>query len=498
MLSAWKASKLNLLEAGEVNAAIANQRELDSSPRPIVAASCTGPKVRRSSFTTGLVALLGGQIACAAVAVVIEICYARFLGPAGRGQVSLCLMAIYTLALLAGLGGEIPITTWAADPMRRPKGWFSSVLLCGLIGSIATGAIWAVVFWEWHPRFLRGITSPLAALVLAAVPVTVLIGYFNAALMGHEQFRAGAILSFAAQVAELAGVGILLLIFGRTAEMALLGYAFGLLSGVVIAAVILRKFLRGVWTSLPSVRSLVAALSFGVRGQLGNVATLFNYRLDVFIVNYFLNPAQVGLYTLGVVISESLWQIPRAVAVALLPRTARTIYEGATEFTCAVTRQVLVIACLSGLAIAVASPLAIPLLFGARFSPSVSVIWWILPGTISLSLAKVMSADLAARGKPEYSSICAFLSLAVTVVLDFTLIPWMGIRGAALASSIAYLVHTVLVAIALKRVLGVSWKFLLVPSYAEWTAYKQAWLRMKAWLRPTSIQPPASETNAGP
>jgi O-antigen/teichoic acid export membrane protein len=315
------------------------------------------------------------------------------------------------------------------------------------------------------------------------------LNYLAATLNGQERFGVSASVAVASQLTELAGVAVLLLLVARTAEMGFLGYLIGLAVGVAITIFVVRGFLRSVWDGWPRFTSFASALSLGVRGQLGNVATLFNYRLDVFVVNAFLNTAQVGIYSLGVVISESLWQIPHAAAVALFPRTARTLALGATEFTCAIIRQVLIISCLSGIAIAVVSPIAVPLIFGSRFSGSVSVIWWILPGTVSLSLAKVMSADLAARGKPEYSSICSFVALAVTVALDFTLIPRMGIRGAALASSIAYLVHTVLVAIAIKRVLGVNWKLLLMPSYDEWAVYKQAWLRLKLWLRSAAIGP---------
>jgi Na+-driven multidrug efflux pump len=115
------------------------------------------------------------------------------------------------------------------------------------------------------------------------------------------------------------------------------------------------------------------------------------------------------------------------------------------------------------------------------------VIWWILPGTIALSLGKVISADLAARGKPEFSSIFAFISLAVTVVLDFLLIPRMGIQGAALASSAAYLADSALLAITLKRILKVTWKALLIPTSAEFIAYQNAWRRLSAQLRANAI-----------
>lgn len=265
--------------------------------------------------------------------------------------------------------------------------------------------------------------------------------------------------------------------------MALLGNLAGLIAGAAAAALLLGKSLRGMGGVSRAWKHVLPALSLGTRGQLGNLATFFNYRLDVFIVNAFLNPAQVGLYAVGVVVSEALWQVPNAAAVALLPRTARTLNGDSTLFTCSIVRQVLLIACGSGLLLALVSPLVIPLFFGAAFRESVSVIWWILPGTIALCVGKVISADLAGREKPQYSSIFALLSLAITVVLDVKLIPLMGIRGAALASSVAYFVDSLLLAIALRHELRVSWRFLLIPSRSEIVALRMAPLRLFSWIQ---------------
>jgi len=67
----------------------------------------------------------------------------------------------------------------------------------------------------------------------------------------------------------------------------------------------------------------------------------------------------------------------------------------------------------------------------------------LLPGVILLGLAKILFADILGRGYPQYSSIISGSSLVITIVLDLTLIPRMGITGAALASSVAYTFHFV-------------------------------------------------------
>jgi O-antigen/teichoic acid export membrane protein len=449
----------------------------------------------RPSFLSNLLALLSGQLGCAVLGVATEICYARLLGPSGRGQVSLCMMAIALGVLVGGLGGEIPVIVWTADANRRTSDWLPAVMFSGFAGCVIAVVAWLYIYIHWRPAFLTGITWPLAVIVIASVPLTVFDAYLTAILTGLERFRVRATLALVDQFAGLLFFAVLAFALGRTAESAMVGNLLGLLVGAILVGSVLRRVLRDSWKLRLAHKELGAALSLGLRGQFGNLAAFFNYRLDVFIVNYYLDPAQVGLYAVGVVVSEALWQIPQAAAIALTPRTARTLDSGATEFTCFIMRQVLLISVASGLLLAILSPLLVPLIFGVAFTSSVSVIWWILPGTIALSLAKVASADFAARSKPEYSSLYSFAALLATVALDFTLIPRMGIRGAALASSVAYALDAVLLLATLHYQLKVTWMALLIPQAADFDSYRQPWLNLVSRLKLSRASAPAGRWN---
>lgn len=400
-------------------------------------------------------------------------------------------MAIGFGVLVGGLGGEIPLIIWTADSKKRPQSWLPAIVSWATMGCIIAIALWAVIYWRWHPAYLKGVTPPLAAIVLATIPCNIAFVYMMAILTGGERFRLQAGLGIIDQAAGLAGFAAFFFLFGRNAEAAMVGNLVGLLAGTAIALALLQGVFRNQWDTRSGGAKIRTGLLTGLRGQFGNVATYFNYRLDVFIVNYFLNPTQVGLYALGVLISEGLWQIPQAVSLVLFPRTARTIGDEATRFTCLIVQQVFVISCIFGIAIVVASPVLVPLIFGARFAASVAVIWWIMPGTIALSVGKVAAADLAGRGKTGYSAVFAFITLAVTVTLDLILIPRFGIRGAALASSAAYFTDAVLLVIALKHELKVPWKAFFLPSLAEFAPYHHAWLRFRhaVWSAPSSANP---------
>ena len=440
----------------------------------------------RSGFLSNLTAVLGGQLSCAVVALLIQACYARLLGPAGRGEISLCLMVIAFGVLVGGLGSQYPLAIWTAESKRKSSEWLPAITWIAILGCVLVSALWTIVYWKWHPTFLKGLTPSSAIIATAGISVGVLFTNLMSMLTGLERFRLRAALGLSQQVIGLLCLGLLVFFFGAKPNVALLSNQLGILICSLITVIFLHDYWGSAWDFGAARRKFAGALNLGLRGQPGNLATFFNYRLDVFVVNYFLDTTQVGLYAVGVLVAEGLWQIPQAASLTLLPRTARTLNAGATQFTCMVIRHVVLVACATGAALALLSPFAVPLIFGARFTPSVPVIWWILPGTIALSVAKVICADLAGRAKPEFSSICACTSLVVTIALDLLLVPRMGINGAALASSVAYTAQTILLAIALKQHLRVSWKSLLVPSLDELAAYRLTWLRFKARLRPAS------------
>lgn len=444
----------------------------------------TAPK---NQFIINTATILSAQVGRAFTSLLLEVVYARFLGPGGRGQLSLCMMVLGCGVLVGGLGGEIPIMLWSADEKRKTSEWLPSVILCGLLGSALACGIWALLFWWWRPVFLRGIDPALALLLLVAIPLSIFGTYALSLLIGLNRVRERSLLVVLNQIVTLVAALTFLYLFRPSAELGMLAF----LVGVVVALFLARGFLRThlqIWgAGRGGFSNVGTALGLGLRGQLGNVATYFNYRLDVFVVNYYLSTAAVGLYAVGVMVSEAIWQVPNAAAMALVPRTARQLDRAGVEFTCLVCRQVFSLAVLMAILVAALSAWVIPLIFGEAFRASVPVIWWILPGTVALAVSKVMCADLLARGMPEYSSVFAFVTLIVTVALDLLLIPRMGIQGAALASSVAYFTNSALVAMVLKRKLGATWRALLVPSLTELVPYRQVWDRVVGRLRPTAV-----------
>jgi len=438
--------------------------------------------VPRLGFVPNTLIILAAQGGRTILAVVLEICYARLLGPAGRGQLTLSLMIIALASVVGGLGGEIPIVLWTADHRKGPAGGLPVVYFCGLTASGLVGILWVITFYVWAPSFLRGITPHLALVVLASIPLFILFSFMAATLTGAERFTERSGILLGQQFAVVIVVVVLLLGFHGHAASALLANFMGTLAASLAAIIVLRKTSILLTPISLNKGTLRDGLSLGLRGQLGNLVSFFNYRLDVFILNYFRNTAAVGIYSLGVIISEALWQVPNAVSTALLPRTARDQSEGSSQFTCLVIRQVLAITTVGAVIVGRLAPFVVPRVFGARFSGSVAAIWLLLPGIVGLAVSKVACADLAGRHRPEYGSLGAVICLVITVVLDFLLIPSLGIPGAAIASSAAYLTEMLVVVTALCSVARLGWKDLF-PRWKDLAYYEDLVNRLKTLVR---------------
>jgi O-antigen/teichoic acid export membrane protein len=89
--------------------------------------------------------------------------------------------------------------------------------------------------------------------------------------------------------------------------------------------------------------------------------------------------------------------------------------------------------------VAVAAPVLLPLLYGPAFRAAIVPTWILLVGMAGGAVYGVLTAFLSGIGRPGLTSIAQGAGLAVTVALDLTLIPHLGIVGASIASTLSYL-----------------------------------------------------------
>jgi O-antigen/teichoic acid export membrane protein len=427
-------------------------------------------------FNVNLVFL--SQVAIYGFAFGLRVVLARGLGDSGLGTYSLFFIFILVAGGIANLGvglGNIYFLNKRTFTYR--------VLLSNSLAVLAWATIvgWLFLFaWAaaFGPElFVSGDAYWLYGLALPAVVAYSLLTSF---LHGESRFVSltgvavtqGA-LSFGA-VALLWAAGEL----DVTTAIAAWTGSFLVADLLCLALVGVRHIDVGI-IIIPRWAALRDQVTYGVQGQAANMAALFNYRLDQFLVAAFVSTAGVGHYTVAVGLAESVWWISSSVAVVMLPRLTAMEDEEAQELTPLVARNTLLISALAAVGLVIVSPFAIQVLFGSEFYPeALSPLVFLMPGIVAASATRVLGSYLFSRGRIIYNTLATFIALGATIALDLALIPLLEVDGAAIASSIAYVLALVATVHWYRRVSGRSAAEALIWRPADREYYARAFNRL--------------------
>jgi O-antigen/teichoic acid export membrane protein len=135
-------------------------------------------------------------------------------------------------------------------------------------------------------------------------------------------------------------------------------------------------------------------------------------------------------------IAERLLFLTQATSTILFPSASSSSIQ--REKTPILSRLNFTAVFVSSVLIGVTAYWLVPLLFSADYNNSVLPLVVILPGIISLSVSKILSADFISRGLPQYSLYVSLLNFCLNISFNVILIPRMGIAGAALSSTMSY------------------------------------------------------------
>lgn len=241
-------------------------------------------------------------------------------------------------------------------------------------------------------------------------------------------------------------VAALFVIGSLTLAGAIAAAAVGPLAAAALLLVLLRRsgsVLRPSWR--PTL--LAKALRIGLVAQLGYLLVALAQRVDQILVLRFSGAQDAGRYSVALTLSQLVAYGAGAVSTVSFARVAYAP-DGAWQPTLALmARRILVVSILASVGFMLVMPSVIPLLFGREFGPAVGPALLLLPGAVAGGLQWVLCRGLLARGRQGAMLLSFASTLRLMVVLDLVVIGRHGAAGAAVVSSGATVVGTV-VAIA--------------------------------------------------
>ncbi|MBF6601082.1 MAG: polysaccharide biosynthesis C-terminal domain-containing protein [Dehalococcoidia bacterium] len=418
---------------------------------------------------------------------------AQALGPSGRGVYAIFVLSAGFAQLVLGLG----MGSAAIYFINRRE-----LAVRDVVSAAQVSVLWSIAV----TGVLVAVVAPLAGsgaigggvpvwLFLFAVPALVESAVLRLILQGMSRFAEMGMATVLHPLVMLALVAAAMAAGSPTPGQVIVFWTIGHVCAAAFA--LSRIGLRQIdlaQIARPRLGTIRRLARFGLQGESGNALQLLNYRLDQYIVRGFVGLAGVGIYAVGVSMSEGVFLLANAVAIVLVPRLTSADAENAGAITPVACRNTMLMAAAGAAVLAAAAAWVIPPVFGSGFRDSVQALWWLLPGTVALTGSKILTSYIFSRGRPLVNTMITVASLAVTLVALFVLVPAFGVDGAAAASSLAYATHFAVALYAYRRLSGQPVLGAIVPRVSDVRLYTDALRGVLSRLAGRTPLPEASPT----
>ena len=366
---------------------------------------------------------------------------ARMLGPAGKGDFA-AVSAFFGLTLLVfeiGIGSSVVYLVskereTRADVVRTAG---AILLPLGILATLATEIVGASLQGGSSGRATAFMVLPIAILAsFMLAPPTSALQALDLRRWNHMRLTQPLIFLILTVGAELT----------TTLSVTLL---VNLLSVSLI--------LQAVWTWKVANRlqirhgrfnteSLKPMLKFGASNMAATAPNALNSRVDQLILAVMVPASALGQYSVAVSISILATPLITAFGYVAFPSLARG--ESVQDTIKLVTRGSLLLSITICGVIAACGPWLVPLLLGRAYH-SVTILLLILaPGAAVVAVNQVLGDVVRGLGRPGIVARCEWLGLVCTVIGLLLLVPRWGAVGAAVTSTVTYLVVFILLRVS--------------------------------------------------
>lgn len=398
------------------------------------------------------------QIVILILTLIGNIIIVRLLGASGKGTIALLQSYFSISAAILILGMSEGNIYYLGNQRFQHRDVFSSVIFHTIAISVIF-MIFSVIAANWIlSHFLKNINTEYYFTALCIFPALFFLLHTTTMLLGHKNIVGYNIANVSRYLLILLFQILLIPKYGIMG--ALVATVIGFIAADIAAVSFLSHY--GCPTVFIKWKFFRCAFVYGAKSQLGLILNQIDRRLDVFIINLFLNLAQVGFYAIAVAMAELPWYISNAIATVLFPEVSGMKKKDAYFFTAFICRNTLFMVMCFSLILFFIGGIILKIVFGPQFVTSLTPLRLLIPGIVCISINKVLCAGFSGTGKPEYGTYTTVISAITTIALDFTLIPILGINGAAIASTIAYTFSAITGIFIFRKISGISLREFLI------------------------------------
>jgi O-antigen/teichoic acid export membrane protein len=417
--------------------------------RGMVEAAVVGPPQR--SFFIATAATYSTQLAVAVLSLGNVLVISWALGAEGRGNVALLTTVAYLTASLSTLGIEQSnANRGARDKASRATLASNSLVFAAVAGTVSM----VIVFVLFLVAEDSGgdIGWNLRVFALASVPVIVFqiaLDYLVRAEYGFAWANAAWLMQ---PVVNVLANGALAAVHRLTVGRAVVSWELG--QALTVVVLVWYVLTRGSGFGAPDLAMARESVKFGLKAYVGRAFTVGNYRLDQWILGAVAGARELGLYSVAVSWAEILFFLPTVIVLVHRPILVQLAGEDARASAARVFRMTIILTTGFAIVLMFVAPFLCEDIFPAAFGASTNQLRVLGIGCFGIVSLKLLGNALTARDRPMLATAGTGAAFITTVVLDVVLIPKYGGMGAAIASTVAYTIGGVAIALFFTQALG--------------------------------------------
>lgn len=361
---------------------------------------------------------------------------ARFLGPAGRGLFSSSVQTagfgstIFMLSVGEGLIYKIG----RKEIIRKEV--FSVVVVFSCFFSLVVSFFLFLAVSLLKENIFSDVSPEMFVPIYLLGPLMVVEYLSASALKGLKEFGCANKVGVFSKANILILVSAVLFINGASIIIAL--YALVLASMLNAVVWLIFVFRHSKLKSLPPLERLIGCVKYGAATHLATLLTEIEYRLDTFVLLYFVGPAAVGVYITGVSLGQIQWYLANSINSVLFPYVSEGSNTDKGNLAKAATKAAFYGNFLLMLPLIFFGVFIVEFLYGDDYRHAYLVFITLSPGLLCDTFSRGIAAWLKGVGRPFYLSCVSAGSLFVNISLNILVVPKFGILGAAAVSTITY------------------------------------------------------------
>ncbi len=361
-------------------------------------------------------------------------------------------LGVYTLAFtfyLLGLqfsafGIQDALTKYVAE-FIKDQGLIKTYVSSGMTSSVITGTAMGIVLFLFAPYLAISFfhipeLEILIQLTALSYPFIAVQKAVLGTLNGFRRMHIFAFLNIVQNLAIVVTTVALVLIFRLGVLGAIIGFVAPTIIISLFSIILIRDSLVFNLCSLWHRPALQSTTIFGFYIVLAQSIAFLNAQIGNILIGFYLNATEVGIYAVAVLFAQIVILIPSAVQRVTAPVIA-TLYgkgdfEGIKKIVLSAMKKCFIISLIISIFIVVFGKIIIAGLFTAEFIQSYQPLVILLIGYVFLAPVLAIGSTFSSINKVHIIFRIALVCGIVNIILAIFLIPFLGISGVALSTTV--------------------------------------------------------------